>query len=379
MTGKSGNSKGVVAVAMSGGVDSSVAAALLKEQGYDVIGVTMNLFSLPKEACHSENLRSCCGWKAQEDANRVAIALGIPHFVVDFRTEFEASVIADFCREYRRGRTPNPCIRCNRFIKFGLLLERVKGLGADFVATGHYAKGGVDPASGRRLLRKGLDAAKDQSYFLYPLTQAELTRTLFPVGEYTKGQIRGLAAEYRLPVAEKAESQEICFIPDDDYPRFLKERWPDAFRPGPIVDTRGKKVGTHGGIAHFTVGQRRGLGIAAPHPLYVVAIDVGKNTIVAGKNEDLYRRGLEASDVNWISGEGPAESRAARARIRYKHVEAPATITPKDPGKILVEFEKTQRAVTPGQAVVFYDGDIVLGGGIIDHALNGSTDGSPAA
>ncbi|MGA2587297.1 MAG: tRNA 2-thiouridine(34) synthase MnmA [Candidatus Aminicenantales bacterium] len=379
MKGKSGNSKGVVGVAMSGGVDSSVAAALLKGQGYDVIGVTMNLFSLPREACRSENLRSCCGWKAQEDANRVAIALGIPHFVVDFRPEFEASVIADFCREYRRGRTPNPCIRCNRFIKFGLLLERVKALGADFVATGHYAIGGVDPASGRRLLRKGIDAAKDQSYFLYPLMQAELTRTLFPVGEYTKEQIRGLAAEYNLPVAEKAESQEICFIPDDDYPRFLKERWPDAFRSGPIVDTRGKKIGTHGGIAHFTIGQRRGLGIAAPHPLYVVAIDVGKNTIVAGKNEDLYRRGLEASDVNWISGEGPAEPRAARARIRYKHVEAPATITPRDSGKVLVEFEKTQRAITPGQAVVFYDGDIVLGGGIIDHALNGSTDGSPAA
>jgi len=375
MTEKAANSnKGVVAVAMSGGVDSSVAAALLKSQGYEVIGVTMNLFSLPKEACRSENLRSCCGRTAQEDANRVAIALGIPHFVVDFRAEFEVSVIADFCREYRGGRTPNPCIRCNRFIKFGLLLERVKALGADFLATGHYANGGIDPASGRRLLRKGIDAAKDQSYFLYPLTQAELSRTLFPVGEYTKSRIRALAAEFRLPVAEKAESQEICFIPDDDYPRFLKERWPDAFCPGPIVDMRGKKIGTHGGIAHFTVGQRRGLGIAAPRPLYVVAIDVGKNTIVAGGNEDLYRQGLEASDVNWISEEGPAAPRAARARIRYKHVEAPAMITPRDSGKVLVEFEKAQRAVTPGQAVVFYDGDIVLGGGIITRAFDGSPD-----
>jgi len=369
MTKKRNNSKGIVAVAMSGGVDSSVAAVLLKDQGYEIIGITMNLFSLPKEVCASENPRSCCGWRTREDANRVAAALGIPHFVVDFRREFEQSVIADFCREYSRGRTPNPCIRCNQFIKFDLFFKRAKRLGADFVATGHYARGDYDRTSGRRLLKKGLDSEKDQSYFLYPLTQDELSRTLFPVGGYTKKEIRRLAAKNNLPVAQKPESQEICFIPDKDYPRFLKERSSAAFRPGPIVDLNGGIIGEHNGIAHFTVGQRRGMGIAAPNPLYVVAIDAERNTIVAGQNEDLYKSRLEASNLNWISLEKLEEPKAVRARIRYRHVEAKARIVPRDSGVVLVEFERPQRAVTPGQAVVFYDGDTVVGGGTIERGL----------
>jgi tRNA-specific 2-thiouridylase len=370
MAKKSSPAKGVVAVAMSGGVDSSVAAALLKEEGREVIGLTMNLFSLPKEVCLSEDLRSCCGWKAQEDAGRAAAALGIPHFVVDFRREFEHCVIDDFCREYARGRTPNPCIRCNRFIKFDLLLERAKKLGAEFIATGHYARTDLDPAAGRWLLKKGIDAAKDQSYFLYPLSQMELSRTLFPLGGKTKVEVRQLAARLGLPVAQKKESQEICFVPDDDYAGFLTARCPAAFRPGPITDPGGKIIGRHGGIAHFTVGQRKGLGIAAPRPLYVVAVDAEKNTIVAGENEHLYKRRFEAVDLNWISIEKLGRPRMVRARIRYKHAEADAEVTPLAEGRVLVEFEKAQRAVTPGQAVVFYEEDVVVGGGLIDLALD---------
>jgi tRNA-specific 2-thiouridylase len=358
-----------VAAAMSGGVDSSVAAALLKRQGREVIGVTMNLFSLPKEDCVRDDLRSCCGWKAQEDANRVAIVLGIPHFVVDFRREFERSVIEDFGREYARGRTPNPCIRCNRFLKFGLLLERIKALGAETVATGHYARVAFDPGSGRWLLRKGADADKDQSYFLYPLTQAMLSRTLFPVGDYNKADIRRLAAEFGLPVARKGESQEICFVPDDDYPRFLRERFPEAFRPGPIVDTGGKVIGRHEGIARFTVGQRSGLGIAAPRPLYVVAVDAATNTVVAGENRDLARTRLLVEDANWISIEALGAPRAVKVKVRYRQAEAPAMIVPEADGRIRVEFESPQRAIAPGQAAVFYDGDIVVGGGLIARAL----------
>lgn len=355
-----------VVVAMSGGVDSSVAAALLREQGHEVIGVTMNLYSLPKEVCRSENLKSCCGWQAQADANRVAIALGIPHYVVDFRREFERTVVEDFSREYGRGRTPNPCIRCNQFIKFDLLLERARNLEADYMATGHYAQVEFDPATDRYLLKKGKDRDKDQSYFLYTLTQAQLAMTLFPLGGLTKKDVRIIAARLALPVAQKEESQEICFVPDRNYAKFLRERIPQAFRPGPILDVQNRVVGRHEGIIHFTIGQRKGMGIAAPHPLYVLSIDAEKNTIVVGKNEDLYRSRLEASDVNLIAFETLDEPKDVLAKIRYKHAEANATISPLDSGSIRVDFEKPQRAITPGQAVVFYDGDTVGGGGIID-------------
>jgi tRNA-specific 2-thiouridylase len=357
-------------VAMSGGVDSSVAAALLKDEGHKVIGMTMNLFSLPREICASENLRSCCGWKAQEDAHRVAVALGIPHFVADFRRPFERKVIDDFVREYRNGRTPNPCIRCNQFIKFTLLYERARRLGAELIATGHYARAEKDRGSGRWLLKKGVDSVKDQSYFLYPLTQVELGRTLFPVGRYTKGEIRRLAGRYELPVAQKPESQEICFVPNNDYAAFLRERVPEAFRPGPILDLRGRLIGEHRGIISYTLGQRRRMGISAPHPLYVVAIDPHRNVIIAGKAEDLLKRRLIVSDLNWISIERLKRRRTIRAKIRYKHDEAEATISPEGSGAVLLEFERPQRAATPGQAAVFYEGDLVVGGGTIRSILD---------
>jgi tRNA-specific 2-thiouridylase len=355
-----------VVVAISGGVDSSVAAALLQEKGYEVIGITMNLYSLSKEVCRSENLKSCCGWRAKEDANRVAIALGIPHYVVDFRREFERTVIEDFSREYGRGRTPNPCIRCNQFIKFDLLLERARTLEADRVATGHYAQIEFDSATGRYLLKKGKNKDKDQSYFLYTLTQAQLAKTLFPLAGLTKKDVRNIAAGLALPVAQKEESQEICFVPDRNYAKFLREWIPQAFHPGPIFDLQNHILGQHEGIIHFTVGQRKGMGIAAPHPLYVLSIDAETNTIVVGKNEDLYRSRLEVSDVNWIAFEKLAEPKSVQAKIRYKHAEAKAMISPLEGGRVRVEFEKPQRAVTPGQAVVFYEGDAVVGGGIID-------------
>jgi tRNA-specific 2-thiouridylase len=358
-----------VVVAMSGGVDSSVAAALLKQKGYDVIGVTMNLFSPPKKLCRSDELRSCCGWKAMEDAHAVAIRLGIQHFVVDFRREFAASVIRDFCLEYRRGRTPNPCVRCNEQIKFRLLLDRGRRLGADYVASGHHARVVFSRARKRYLLKKGKDRAKDQSYFLYPLTQEQLSRTLMPVGNLTKGEVREMAKALNLPVAEKPESQEICFVPGGRYPEFLKKEIPQAFLPGLVQDASGRVLGEHKGIIHFTVGQRRGMGIAAAHPLYVISIDGKKNAIVVGNHSDLYRKKLLASRINLISLEKLRRPVRVKAKIRYKHDEAKALVTPLSPQQVLVEFEDPQRAITPGQSVVFYERDVVVGGGIIAKAF----------
>lgn len=359
---------GPVAVAMSGGVDSSVAAALLRAEGRDVFGVTMELVSLPPRFCLSDELRSCCGRKAVDDAVAVAAKLGILHCVVDFRIPFEARVVNDFCAEYAAGRTPNPCVRCNQFIKFGLLFERARRLGAEAVATGHYARLDRDAASGRWLLRKGLDPDKDQSYFLHPLSQTDLSRALFPLGGLKKREVRDLALASGLPVANKAESQEICFIPDDDYAGFLRERCPGAFEPGPIVDPSGREIGRHEGVAHFTIGQRKGMGIAAPRPLYVIRVDVERNTIVAGPSEALYGRSLDATGMNWIAIDRLTGPLNVRARIRYKHAEAPARVEPAGPDRVRVEFEKPQRAIAPGQSVVFYDGDIVVGGGTIDRA-----------
>ena len=354
---------------MSGGVDSSVAAALLHKKGYDVIGVTMNLFSLPLDLCRSEELRSCCGWRATEDAHEVALRLGIPHLVVDFRREFEKSVIADFCREYSRGRTPNPCIRCNEQIKFGLLVDRAKRLGADYVATGHHAR--VVFSRSRRcfLLKKGTDRSKDQSYFLYSLTQEQLSRALMPVGHLTKSEVREMAKKLNLHVAAKPESQEICFVPSGRYPEFLKERIPQAFLPGPIKDASGRVLGQHKGIIHFTVGQRRGMGIAGAQPLYVISVDGEKNTIVVGGPSGLHRKTLLASRVSLISRQEHKGVLQVKARIRHKHEEAKAQVAFRSPDEALVEFETPQRAVTPGQSVVFYQRDAVLGGGIIEQAF----------
>jgi len=357
-----------VVVAMSGGVDSSVAAALLKEQGYEVIGVTMKLFSLPKDYCRSENLRSCCGWKATEDAHRVAIHLGISHYVVDFRDRFDKCVIKDFCGEYSKGRTPNPCIRCNQYIKFDFLMKRLKALKADYLATGHHACVEYDTRSGRYLLKKGKDKKKDQSYFLYPLTQDQLSRTLMPIGNFTKEEVREKAQKLGLSVAQRHESQEICFIPDNDYVRFIRQRIPKAFRSGPIVDRENQVLGQHEGIAHFTIGQRKGMGIAASQPLYVLSMESDTNTIVVGPSDQLYEKVLLASQVNLISKAKIAKPLNVKAKIRYKHREAKALLTPLDTDQILVEFERPQRAVTPGQAVVFYDKNVVVGGGIIDRS-----------
>ncbi len=359
--------KNRVAVAMSGGVDSSVAAALLLEQGYDVVGITMNLFSLLREFCTDESLKSCCGRGAIEDANRVAAKLAINHYLLDLKKPFEELVVADFIEEYRQGRTPNPCIRCNQFIKFDILMERASRLDADFLATGHHARIEEDKGTGRFLLKKGKDGKKDQSYFLYTMTQDQLSKTLFPIGNLTKIEVRAKAEKLGLPVAQRPDSQEICFIPDNNYVRFLKERIPGAFQSGPIIKEDGQVLGKHDGIIHFTVGQRRGMGIAAPHPLYVLDINPQKNRIVVGPNESLYKRHLRVSSLNWISKAEVTGPLSVKARIRYKHREEKAKLEVLESGELRVQFDKPQRAITPGQAVVFYDSEVVVGGGIIEQ------------
>lgn len=356
---------GAVAVAMSGGVDSSVAAALLREAGGEVFGLTMDLFRPPGGRCAEEGPPGCCGAGARRDAGAVAAALGMPFFTADFRRTFAANVIEDFVSEYRRGRTPNPCLRCNRFVKFGPLLRRAERLGAAALATGHYARVERDTGSGRWLLRKGVDPGKDQSYFLYSLPQDVLARTVFPVGGLRKTEVRALAEKMGLPVAHKPESQEICFVPGDDYAGFLRPLAPEAFRPGDIVDPEGRTIGRHDGIARYTVGQRKGLGIASPRPLYVVSVDAAANRITAGFGEALFSRRLRAEGVSWSAIAGLASSRPAWAKIRSRHAEARAILHPEEGGAVTVEFERAQRAVTPGQAVVFYEHDVVLGGGMI--------------
>ncbi len=359
-----------VVVAMSGGVDSSVAAALLKEQGFEVIGVTMKLFSLPREVCLDAGLRSCCGWQAVEDASQVCRKLGLPHYEIDLRQEFEQKVIGNFCHEYVHGRTPNPCIRCNELVKFAVLWERVKALGADFLATGHHARVEYDASAGRYLLKKGRDKAKDQSYFLYCLTQEQLSRTLFPVGKYTKPQVRRLARRFGLHVADRVESQEICFVLDGDYVSFVRAREPESFKPGPILDLSGRQLGEHQGIVNFTIGQRRGMGIAWKKPLYVIAIDLAKNAVIVGEEKDLMKKKLLAKEVNLIAVDRLSFPVAVRAKIRYKHEEAKAVLSPLEEKMAVVEFREPQRAITPGQSVVFYQKDVVLGGGVIDLVLD---------
>ena len=354
---------------MSGGVDSSVAAALLKREGYGVVGLTMDLFSLPKDLCRDENLKSCCGMKAKEDANHVVCFLLIEHYVINMKDVFQKEVITNFIGEYTQGRTPNPCIRCNQHIKFKALLEKAEKLGAEYLATGHHVRIGFDKGKDQYRLLKGKDSNKDQSYFLYSMTQKQLQKTLFPVGDFTKKEVRAFARELDLPVAERVESQEVCFIPDDNYVGFLKEAQPEAFRPGPIVDEGGKVLGEHPGIFHFTIGQRRGMGIAAESPLYVLEIRPEDNTIVAGKNESLYRKKLLAFQIHWITPSNTSGTVSVKARIRYRHSEAPAKLTDVSSDPVMVEFEEPQRAITPGQAVVFYDGEIVLGGGIIQSSI----------
>lgn len=345
---------------MSGGVDSSVAAALLLEEGYEVVGVTLRLW--PEETGHPH---PCCLSEGVDDAQAVARHLGIPHYVLDMEAPFRQHVVDCFCAEYAQGRTPNPCLECNRVLKFGLLLEKALALGATYLATGHYCR--IAQASGGYRLLRGVDGAKDQSYFLYMLGQREMSRVLFPVGKLTKVQVREYARRHGLPVADKAESQEVCFVPGD-YRSFLAQRLPPA--PGPVVDVGGRVVGEHPGIAFFTVGQRRGLGLGGGPPRYVLRLDPEGRRVVVGDEVDLYASRLRASGLSW-SGQPPAGPVEVLARVRHRSPPAPATVTLQD-GGVVVGFARPQRAIAPGQAVVFYSvadgGEEVLGGGTIDRA-----------
>ncbi|MFH1825681.1 MAG: tRNA 2-thiouridine(34) synthase MnmA [bacterium] len=352
-----------VLVAMSGGVDSSVAAALLKEQGYEVIGATMNVWSSyalrASEDKPSKSETGCCGISAAEDAKRVCHVLNIPHYTLNFRDYFRQTVINDFCSEYKEGRTPNPCIRCNKYIKFGKFWHKARELGCDFAATGHYVRN----VNGKLL--KGKDGKKDQSYVLYMATQEDLRHSLFPVGELTKAEVRKLAKKYKLPVHDKEESQEICFVEDDDYARFLKEVDPKSIKPGPIVDKQGKVVGRHEGIAFYTLGQRKGIGSHKAQPKYVIRIDRETNTIVIGDGGDTLANELKVEQITFGDGEmerwGDGEPLSIEAKIRYNSPAAKAVLYPE--GRVV--FNEPQRSITPGQSVVFYKGEEVLGGGII--------------
>ena len=353
-----------VLAAMSGGVDSSVTAALLLEQGYEVIGVTMRLSEESREA---DDDKGCCSIKSVNDAQHVASILGIPHYVLDFREQFEKHVICNFLDEYAKGRTPNPCIECNRAMKFGALMQKARELGADFVATGHYARITYNEEKGLYELKKGLDEKKDQSYVLYHLNQETLAHFLLPLGGFTKPEVREMAEKYKLPVAHKAESQEICFIPDDDHGRFLREHRPEALIPGDIVDMEGQVLGHHLGVPLYTIGQRKGLGIAAPEPLYVVRLDTERNRVIVGGAQDVFFGGLTAGNVSWTIP-APTEPLRCTAKVRYGRREGACTAEITADGALHVVFDEPQRAVTPGQSVVLYEGERVLGGGIIESA-----------
>jgi tRNA-specific 2-thiouridylase len=354
-----------IVVAMSGGVDSSVAAALLVEQGYDVVGVTLRVWPWRETDDPAERFGSCCGTEATEDARRVARALGIPHYVLDTEAEFDRTVVERFVDEYRRGRTPVPCLACNSELKFGSLLRRARAWDASAVATGHYARVDRDEASGRWRLRRCRDARKDQTYFLWPLTQGQLAGVRFPIGDLTKDEVRARARALGLVTADKPESQEICFVPDGDYRAFLRRRAPDALVPGEIVDAGGRLLGRHGGVANFTIGQRKGLGLATGRPLYVVSLDAERNRVTVGGPADVERSWLVAERVNFIAFPPPAQPLPVQAKIRHNHTPAAATVRALGDGRAEVTFREGQRAVTPGQSVVWYDGDVVVGGGVI--------------
>lgn len=355
-----------VIVAMSGGVDSTIAAIILKEEGWEVIGVNLNFFGSPGAGERRNDIGSDGG----EDARQVAQELRIPFYVFNVEKEFQKEVIDYFCGEYCRGRTPNPCIICNQKLKFGILRKKAKFLNADYIATGHYARVEYDNVSKRYLLKKGLDTKKDQSYFLSFLRQDQLGSALFPLGSYLKNKTRKMAQKLGLKIYDKPESQEICFIPDNNYRMFLKERCSGEIMPGPIVDIRGEVLGEHRGIPFYTIGQRRGLGIARGFPLYVIAIDRGKNKIIVGEKKDTYRVEFIASEVNWIGRDKIDPSLKIKAKIRYNHHEGEVMVTPLPHGRTKVIFEKPQLAITPGQAAVFYQGDEVVGGGWIEEVRN---------
>ena len=349
-----------VVVAMSGGVDSSVAAALLKEQGYDVVGMMLRLWSEPGK----EDSNRCCTPDSMAQARRVATKLDIPFYVIDAKNVFKETVVQYFLDGYARGETPNPCLICNRQIRWTFLLEHALALGADYMATGHYARIRRDETGKSELLR-AVDKSKDQSYVLHVLNQEKLARALFPVGDYPKTKIRAIAEKYGLPTASRKDSQDLCFLAGEDYRVFLQRNAAEMLQPGEILTRDGKSLGEHNGLANYTIGQRKGLGVASPVPLYVLGKDATTNALIVGTQEELGSRELTARDVNWLSGETPKEPFRAEVKIRYTAKEAGAWVTPLGGNQAQVRFDAPQRDITAGQAAVFFRGDLVIGGGII--------------
>lgn len=350
-------------IAMSGGVDSSVAAYLMKEEGYDCIGATMKLYD--NEDIGISKQKTCCSLNDIYDAKNVAYTLNMPYYVFNFADNFKEQVIDRFVNTYIEGGTPNPCIDCNRYIKFEKLMRRMYELDYDYVVTGHYARIEYNEDTDRYILKKGVDETKDQSYVLYNMTQDQLAHTIFPLGKYRKSEIREIADQQNFINARKHDSQDICFVPDGDYAHFIEGYCGKKFPEGDFVTEDGKVLGKHKGIIRYTIGQRKGLGLSLPQPLYVCKKDVDTNTVVLGKNEDLFQRTLEAEEMNWISISEIKEPIRCKAKIRYKQKEADAVVEAMENGKVKITFDEPQRGITKGQAVVLYDGDIVIGGGKI--------------
>ena len=348
-------------VAMSGGVDSSVSAFLMKEAGFDCTGVTMRLFD--NEDAGMEREKSCCSLDDVEDARAVANRLGIPYFVFNFKADFKRCVIDRFIEAYECGATPNPCIDCNRFLKFERLYRRAREIECDFIVTGHYAR--IEKSGGRFLLKKAKDSTKDQSYVLYSLTQEQLAHTKFPLGEFEKSEVRKIAEEHGFVNAKKHDSQDICFVPDGDYAKIIELHTGKSYPHGNFVGIDGEILGEHKGIIRYTIGQRKGLGLALPEPLYVCEKRIDTNEVVLGRNEDLFSREFDVSDINWIAFDAPPEKFRASVKIRYRQKEQPAEIIKDGENRVHVVFDEPQRAITSGQAAVFYDGDTVIGGGTI--------------